>query len=318
MPKLNEIFEIKNAKSKSFSDYGYGDVAFISNGDAENSVVGYVESMDQDRVFNKKAICISSFGEVTIPTTPFIARGNGGSGLVVLLPKKDLTDIELYSYASQINMQQWKFSFSRMVIKRRVANLSLQNHQSRINLNNRIKALMPNKKNKTIVKENNNIKIISLVFIAKKQEDGLCYLSKKTALPKNKLENGNTPYVTTSSFNNGITGFFDNEPNFKGKCLTVALNGSVGETFFQFDDFITSGDNAVLTLKQKYNPCLLFYISVLIKNHQWRYNYYRKLNLGKLNKMKIPMPFKNNKLDLDYIEAIVSNSYGFDELKEFL
>jgi restriction endonuclease S subunit len=156
------------------------------------------------------------------------------------------------------------------------------------------------------------------VFIAKKQEDGLCYLSKKTALPKNKLENGNTPYVTTSSFNNGITGFFDNKPNFKGKCLTVALNGSVGETFFQFDDFITSGDNAVLTLKQKYNPCLLFYISVLIKNHQWRYNYYRKLNLGKLNKMKIPMPFKNNKLDLDYIEDIVSNSYGFDELKEFL
>jgi hypothetical protein len=56
----------------------------------------------------------------------------------------------------------------------------------------------------------------------------------------------------------------------------------------------------------------------MIKNHQWRYNYYRKLNLGKLNKMQIPMPFKDGQLDLAHIEKIVSNSYGFDELKEFL
>jgi len=97
------------------------------------------------------------------------------------------------------------------------------------------------------------------------------------------------------------------------------LNGSVGETFFQFDDFITSGDNAVLTLKNEYNPYLLFYISVMIKNHQWRYNYYRKLNLTKLKKMNIPMPFKNaEELDLEYIENIVENSYGFDELRKYL
>ncbi len=169
-----------------------------------------------------------------------------------------------------------------------------------------------------IAQQESNIKLVPVVYIPKKQEKGLCYLNKKTALPKNQLDSGNTPYVTTSSFNNGVTGFFDLEANFKGKCLTVALNGSVGETFFQFDDFITSGDNAVLTLQQEYNAHLLFYISVMIKNHQWRYNYYRKLNLGKLNKMQIPMPFKNDRIDLEHIEKIVSNSYGFDELKEFL
>ena len=31
------------------------------------------------------------------------------------------------------------------------------------------------------------------------------------------------------------------------------------------------------------------------------------------------MPFKNEtELDLDYIEKIVKNSYGFDELKKYL
>ncbi|HBO17109.1 MAG: N-6 DNA methylase [Candidatus Moranbacteria bacterium GW2011_GWE2_35_2-] len=163
------------------------------------------------------------------------------------------------------------------------------------------------------------IKFIPVIYIKEEQENGLCIINKKTALPQNSLEIGNIPYVTTSSLNNGVSGYYDEDPNFKGKCLTVALNGSVGETFFQFDDFITSGDNAVLTLKNEYNPYLLFYISVMIKNHQWRYNYYRKLNLTKLKKMNIPMPFKNDKeLDLEYIKNIVENSYGFDELKKYL
>jgi len=162
-------------------------------------------------------------------------------------------------------------------------------------------------------------KFIPVAYIEKIQEGGLCFVNKKTALSQNTLEQGNIPYVTTSSFNNGVSGYYDEKPNFKGKCLTVALNGSVGETFFQFDDFITSGDNAVLTLKNGYDPYLLFYIAVMIKNHQWRYNYYRKLNLTKLNKMQIPMPFKNDKeIDLDYIKQIVESSYGFDELKKYL
>lgn len=163
------------------------------------------------------------------------------------------------------------------------------------------------------------IKFTPVVYIEKIQENGLCFVNKKTALPQNALEQGNIPYVTTSSFNNGVSGYYDEEPNFKGKCLTVALNGSVGETFFQFDDFITGGDNAVLTLRNRCNPYLLFYIAVMIKNHQWRYNYYRKLSLTKLEKMQIPMPFKNVKdIDLDYIKKIVENSYGFNELKKYL
>ena len=163
-------------------------------------------------------------------------------------------------------------------------------------------------------------KFVPVVYIQNQQEDGLCIIEKKTSLPQNQLEYGKTPYVTTSSLNNGISGYYDEEPNCKGRCLTVALNGSVGETFFQFNDFITSGDNAVLRLKNKeYNPYLLFYIGVMIKTHQWKYNYYRKLNLTKLKKMQIHMPFKKDDcLDLEYIHKIVENSYGFDQLKEYL
>ena len=172
---------------------------------------------------------------------------------------------------------------------------------------------------KKIINKKPRMKLVKLVYIKEIQKNGLCEVSKKTSLPQNALEFGSIPYVTTSSLNNGISNFVDIKPNFKGRCLSVALNGSVGETFFQFDDFITSGDNAILTLKNEYNPYLLFYIAVMIKNHQWRYNYYRKLNLTKLNKMQIPIPFKDAKdIDFDYIKKIVENSYGFSELKKYL
>ncbi len=88
--------------------------------------------------------------------------------------------------------------------------------------------------------------------------------------------------------------------------------------FFQFEDFVTSGDNAVLALKDGYNPYLLFYIATMIRNHKWRYNYYRKLNLTKLNKMQIPVPFKDGVIDFEYIEKTVKNSYGYKEIEQFL
>ncbi|MEE9430481.1 MAG: restriction endonuclease subunit S, partial [Melioribacteraceae bacterium] len=171
--------------------------------------------------------------------------------------------------------------------------------------------LIPKKIKKNKVKKYNKLK---LSFVSK-----YCDINKKSSIPQAQMELGNTPYVTTSSKNNGISSFVDEEPIFKGKCLTIALNGSVCETFFQFEDFITSGDNAVLTLKSKYNPYLLFYISVMIRKHKWKFNYYRKLNLPKLYKMQIPMPFNNkSELDLSYIESVVKNSFGFNKLKQHL
>lgn len=172
-------------------------------------------------------------------------------------------------------------------------------------------------KSKTIENKINTIKMVNVIY-NKKTEKGLCLVKKATALPQNALEKGNTPYITTSSLNNGASGFYDIEPIFQSRCLTLALNGSVGEVFFQFEEFVTSGDNAVLTLKDGYNPYLLFYIATMIRNHKWRYNYYRKLNLTKLSRMKIPIPYKDEKIDMEYIEKIVKKSYGYKEIAKFL
>lgn len=316
MVNVNDLFVIEKAKSRGFETYKTGDIPFITNGEYEYAILGKVKPFPKDKVFTEPAICLSAFCEASVPNIPFLPRGNGGSGLLVLIPKNKMSKEALYFYASQLNLLQWKFSYSRMLTTTRVENLKLVEYLgSAIKIDNRIKELLPNEREREKIKENKNLKFYKI--------DEICTFKKLKALPQNvlirkKTIKEKTPYVTTSSFNNGVSEFFDELPNSKGKCLTVALNGSVGEVFFQIDDFITSGDNAVLNLITTYNPYLLLYIGFLIKTHKWRYNYYRKLGIEKLKKIILPLPMKDNKIDIDYIEKIVKNSYGYEEIKKYL
>ncbi|MFZ1971059.1 MAG: restriction endonuclease subunit S [Candidatus Nanoarchaeia archaeon] len=312
MSKIKDLFNIENANSKGFEDYEKGEIPFVTNGDYDNAVLGLVKPFRKDKVFKESSICVSTFCEASVPEVPFLARGNGGSGLVVLVPKKEMSKEELYFYASQINKLRWRFSFSRMLINRRIENLELVDYKKLdFKIKEKLNEFLPKEKIRIKIQENRNIEILRV--------DDLCEVETRKALPQNASTlDGKTPYVTTSAFNNGVSGFAEEKPNSKGKCLTIALNGSVGEVFFQIDNFITSGDNAVLTLKEGYNPYFLIYLGVLLRNNQWRYNYYRKLTIGKLKTLKLPIPFNNGKIDLDYIEKLVKNSYGFEELKKYL
>jgi len=88
---VKDLFLQDTAKSHAYSSYQEGGTAFISNGLSNNGVVGYVTSQPGDKVFDSTAICVSAFCEATVQSPPFIARGNGGSGLIVLRPKHQVT-----------------------------------------------------------------------------------------------------------------------------------------------------------------------------------------------------------------------------------
>lgn len=316
---IGQLFDIeygqKEYHNKEWLEGNEGSNILISSKGDDNGIYGFFDIKPK---YTKTIITVPGYGTIGqafVQEYPCAADDH----LLILIPKQKLKIEQLFQIAYQIRLDKWRYKYGRGITPKRLELQKIRLINSKINYNNFVKQITPKIKKKIKVPENNNIKFVSVVYVKKIQENGLCILNKKTAIPQNQLEIGKTPYVTASSKNNGISGFYDEEPNFEGKCLTVALNGSVGETFFQFDNFTTSGDNAVLTLKDDYNPYLLFYIVVMVKNHQWRYNYYRKLNLTKLKKMQIPMPFKNEtELDLDYIEKIVKNSYGFEELKKYL
>lgn len=308
---IGQLFKIeygqKEYHNKEWLEGTEGKNILISSKGDDNGIFGF---FDIDNNYQAPFVTVPSTGTVG---QAFIQEQDCSvdDNCLVLMPIKKLTKEELFQIAFQVRLNKWKYRYGRQITPERLATQKISLIESKLNYNKLSKKFLPEKNKKIKVLENKNIKLIKV--------KDLCDIQKKTALPQNALEENGTPYVTTTSKNNGISNFVNEEPNTKARCLTVALNGSVGETFFQFDDFITSGDNAVLTLKEKYNPCLLFYIGAMIKNHQWRYNYYRKLNLSKLKQMTIPTPYKNGNIDIDidYIERIVKNSYGFEELKRF-
>lgn len=306
---IGQLFKIeygqKEYHNKEWLEGTEGKNILISSKGDDSGIFGF---FDIDNYYKAPVITVPSTGTVG---QAFVQDEDCSvdDNCLVLIPQKKLSQEELFQIAFQIRLNKWKYRYGRQITPERLATQKISLIESKLNYNKLSKKFLPEKSKKIKVLENKNVKLIKV--------NDLCDIQKRTALPQNALEENGTPYVTATSKNNGISNFVNEEPNTKAKCLTVALNGSVGETFFQFDDFITSGDNAVLTLKEKYNPYLLFYIGAMIKNHQWRYNYYRKLNLSKLKKMTIPTPYKNGNVDVDYIEKIVKNSYGFEDLKKF-
>ncbi|HEX9722213.1 MAG TPA: restriction endonuclease subunit S [Candidatus Paceibacterota bacterium] len=307
---IGKLFDIeygqKDYHNKEWLEGTEGANILISSKGDDNGIFGFFDIKDY---YHAPVITVPSTGTVG---QAFVQEKDCSvdDNCLVLTPRKSMKKEELFQIAFQIRFNKWKYRYGRQITPERLATQEISLINSKIDYSNLSKKLLPKKRTKVKIRENKNIKLVKIIE--------LCEISKKVAVPQNAMEPDGTPYVTTTSKNNGVSDWVGEEPNAKGRCLTVALNGSVGEVFFQFDDFITSGDNAVLTLKMKYNPYLLFYIGYMIKNQQWRYNYYRKLNLKKLEKMLIPVPYNNGGIDLNQIESIVKNSYGFDELKKYL
>ena len=91
MKQIEELFHVRRARSHLFSDYSVGDVPFIGNGFGDNAVVGFVDPLPNDRVFQCLGIAVSAFCEATLQAPPFIACGCAGNGLVVLDPRESMT-----------------------------------------------------------------------------------------------------------------------------------------------------------------------------------------------------------------------------------
>lgn len=122
---IDYLFEPVNARSKGFSAHKDGQVPFVTNGTADNGVIGFVEPLKGEKVFNKPGICVSSFCEATVHAPPFLPRGNGGSGLLVLIPKMPMSEEELFYYATQIATNKWRFSYGRMVTQSRLSEVEI-------------------------------------------------------------------------------------------------------------------------------------------------------------------------------------------------
>lgn len=309
---IEKLFDIvygqKEYHNKEWLDGTEGSNILISSKGLDNGLYGFFEIENK---FKAPIITVQGYGTIG---QAFVQEYDCSvdDHMLILIPKEKLTLEQLYQIAYQIRLTKWKYRYGRGITPSRLKKEKIRMENSHIKYSDYIKKYLPRETKKEPIKKNERIKLIPIT--------DLCSIERKTAIPQNAMDlNGKTPYVTTSSKDNGVSEFVNEEPNSRGRCLTVALNGSCGQVFFQSNDFITSGDNAVLKLKTEYNPHVLFYIGYQIYRQRWGFNYYRKLSEVRLRKFMIPMPINSKgEYDIDYIEKIVKNCYGYNELKAYL
>ncbi len=128
---VEELFDVYSGKSKGESSYLDGACPYISSGDPQNSIVRLVHAAAGE-VFSDGGITVTCFGQACVQPWPFMARGNGGSAVRVLIPKYNMNYPELVWFAAQINMQRWRFFYGRMAIKKRIRALQLALPENRL------------------------------------------------------------------------------------------------------------------------------------------------------------------------------------------
>lgn len=125
------FFKVENGRSSGEKNYAEGDTPYISSGDQNNSIVRLAVA-EEAELFEAGGITVTAFGQAYVQPWPFMARGNGGSSVRVLVPRFRMSFNELVWFASQINAQRWRIFYARMAIKSRLENLEITSPPSRL------------------------------------------------------------------------------------------------------------------------------------------------------------------------------------------
>ena len=137
----------------------------------------------------------------------------------------------------------------------------------------------------------------------------------KTFYPnKSELPPGNTPYITRSTYDNGISGYYDdidNEFTIEGNCLTIGAEGGIA--FWQPKPFI-AGVKVYTIRHPQLNELTALFVASLLNANSANYSYTNARVLAKIKAESIPLPLKpsadpsnydQTDIDWDYMETVM-------------
>ena len=287
--KLKDLFDIeicKNSISLSFAKDNPGTVPYVTTTANNNGIECYVDYPAQ---YSGGKITVSKDGDSADAFVQFVPFC-GNEKVMVLSPRKSLTDMELLFYTLLINTNKYKFGYGR---KCSVARLKEIDVPELCDLPQWI--------------YNTNIQPIS-TDIEKSDRDfeendwkeykmgELFEFRKGKRLTKADMIPGLINYIGAVSENNGVRERIEVETVWEPNCITVNYNGSVGEAFYQSEPFWASDDVNVLYAKKTWqmNKYVAMFLITVIKANRYRFGYGRKWTLEKMKETIISLPSKKD------------------------
>jgi hypothetical protein len=115
-------------------------------------------------------------------------------------------------------------------------------------------------------------------------------IKKGKRLPKKDQTDGNIPYVSSSSSNNGIDNYIGNGFTDEN-CITFACYGSIGEVFYQSGKVWVSDNANVFYLRERpLNPFIAIFIITILRLEQFRFSYGMTGKKERLQSFRIKLP----------------------------
>ena len=138
-------------------------------------------------------------------------------------------------------------------------------------------------------------------------------------LTKANQTNGPTPYISSTSENNGVDAFIGNETGIRKfeDVLTLANSGSVGSTFYQQFEFVAS--DHVTTLKSdNADKYAYLFLSTVVKSLEEKYSFNREINDSRIKREKVILPAdKEDNPNFQYMSDFVKK-LELDKVQEVL
>ena len=120
----------------------------------------------------------------------------------------------------------------------------------------------------------------------------------------------NTIYIGAIDTNNWVSNYIWQLPIHKWNTISLSYNWSVWEAFYQPEPYWATDDVNALYFKQtnnhNFNEYIALFLCTVIRKEKYRYSYWRKRTLEKMNDSEISLPVdKNWEPDREFMENYI-------------
>lgn len=282
--RVDELFDVeicKNPVSKEYVNENFGSTAYITTTSENNGVDGYTSYPPQ---YQGNVLTVSKDGasaDAFYQSEPFC----GNEKVMVLIPKLELSPIQMVFYAYAISFNKERFAYGRKCSVERLSELNIPNVEDipKWISTFKIKPLTTKNRYKQIL----NLNVEKWKYVLLKD---ICKITMGNKMDASVMtsDKPEVNFVGRSADNNGVACKVDIVYDNKGEriepypagCITVALGGSLGSTFLQKEPFYTSQNVSVLEFSNNVSDAAKLFICTLIYNES-KYKYFpfgRELN----------------------------------------
>ncbi len=310
MIKLGKLFEVRYGVNLELNHMHLdpNGINFVSRTTANNGVSAKVSRLTDVEPSEAGLITVAGGGSVLetfLQPSPFYS----GRDIFYLRPLVAMTDAQKLYYCACIRANKYRYNYGRQ------ANKTLK--EILLPTLNEI----PSWVNQAKVNMYDGAGVVcSPATLSLKTSDwspfelqDLFNIERGRGPRRNDLDGtGTTPFITAIDSNNGLTGFSASEPLHKGKTIGVNRNGSVGEAFYQAEPYCSTEDVHVLVPKEewasKMNAAIGLFLSTVIRQEKYRFNYGRKWGIERMKTSRIFLPSKNGKQpDWEFMERYIKS-----------